>query len=156
MTSEVIESRAAPAPDWARGKEVVMNGERFLGRVLSRTAWCPAVRPRAADRARPIATLIGVGSPAVVAGGGLSLLGMRRCSSPALAGSGRAAHGRARRGPQRRVAGGDGGRHPGRRAHREGNWALILVGDVVLVFALPRRRRLAQDGGAGRRRRRRG
>jgi hypothetical protein len=31
--------------------------------------------------------------------------------------------------------------------NREGNWALILVGDVVLVFALLEGVALAQDGG---------
>ena len=114
-----------------------MNGERFLGRVLVADGVVSGVCGLGLLAApRAIATLMGVPSAALIIAVGVSLLGY---AAALLAGA---------RGPSARrtaalavalnvawlvgtaiviVAGG---------LSREGNWALIVVGDAVLVFAI--------------------
>lgn len=114
-----------------------MNGERFLGRVLVADGVVSGLCGLGLLVAPgPIASLIGVGSPAIVAAVGLSLLGYAAMLVTGARGSG------ARRTAAAAVAlnvawlVGTAGVILSGALTREGNWALILVGDVVLVFAL--------------------
>jgi hypothetical protein len=114
-----------------------MNGERFLSRVLMADGVVSGLCGLGLLIAPgPVAALIGVGSGAIVAAVGLSLLGY---AAVLIAGA---------RGPvARRTAAlavalnvawlvGTAIVILSGALSREGNWALILVGDVVLVFAL--------------------
>jgi hypothetical protein len=114
-----------------------MNGERFLNRVLMADGVVSGLCGLALLIAPgPIATLIGVGSGAIVAAVGLSLLGYAAVLVAGARGPG------ARRTAALAVAlnvawlVGTAIVILSGTLTREGNWALILVGDAVLVFAL--------------------
>jgi hypothetical protein len=114
-----------------------MNGERFLGRVLVADGVVSGLCGLGLLTAPgEVATLIGVGSSALVAAVGLSLLGYAAMLILGARGSG------ARRTAAIAVAlnigwlVGTAAVILAGALTREGNWALILVGDVVLVFAL--------------------
>ena len=114
-----------------------MNGEMFLGRVLIADGVVSGLCGLALLVAPgPIATLIGLRSSAIVAAVGLSLLGYAAVLVTGARGSG------ARRTAALAVAlnvawlVGTAAVILSGALSREGNWALILVGDVVLVFAL--------------------
>jgi hypothetical protein len=114
-----------------------MNGERFLGRVLIADGVVSGLCGLGLLIAPgEVARLIGVGSPAIVVAVGLSLLGYAAVLVSGARGSG------ARRTAALAVAlnvawlVGTAAVILAGALNRQGNWALILVGDAVLVFAL--------------------
>jgi hypothetical protein len=114
-----------------------MNGERFLGRVLIADGVVSGLCGLGLLVAPgPIAGLIGVRSSAIVAAVGLSLLGYAAVLIMGARGSA------ARRTAAWAVAlnvawlAGTAAVILAGALNRQGNWALILVGDAVLVFAL--------------------
>ena len=114
-----------------------MNGERFLGRVLIADGVVSGLCGLGLLVAPgEVATLIGLRSSAIVAAVGLSLVGYAAVLITGARGSA------ARRTAAWAVAlnvawlAGTVAVILAGALNRQGNWALILVGDAVLVFAL--------------------
>jgi hypothetical protein len=114
-----------------------MNAERFLGRVLIADGVVSGLCGLGLLIAPgEVATLIGLRSSAIVAAVGLSLLGY---AAVLIAGArGSAARRTAAWAVALNVAwlAGTAAVILAGALNRQGNWALILVGDAVLVFAL--------------------